>query len=350
MTGFSDDYRVQLEAYAGPLDLLLHLVKRHEIDLHDIPVAQLTDQYLAHLRLIRSMDMDQAGEFLVMAATLLEIKSKMIQPQSEDEADEGETSDQTGTDAAEDALDPRYELVQQLLAYKQYKDAANYLEQRGESWASRFEVSATQKKPQNEQAGEADDEPGSAPRLDLELEDVNVLDLCEAFGRILDSIGQREGHQVTYDDTPIALHAEDIADRLNREGPLTLGKLCEGRTRAEMIGVFLATLELVRDRRVKVHQHEVASEVAIELVSEQERQQMAEQEDKPADWTDPETGEVQYDWPDEEGRRRAEKRKKIREKQRLKQMRGESVSDDDGDDDDDNDEGDEEELLDDETE
>jgi segregation and condensation protein A len=107
---------------------LLHLVKRNEVDLHDIPIAELTDQYLAHLRAIEVMDMERAGEFLVMAASLLEIKSKTIQPRPESEEEEGESEE--ASDSAEDALDPRYELVQQLLAYKQYKDAANYLEQR----------------------------------------------------------------------------------------------------------------------------------------------------------------------------------------------------------------------------
>jgi segregation and condensation protein A len=331
MAGSPEEYRVQLEAYAGPLDLLLHLVKRHEIDLHDIPIAQLTDQYMAHLAAIETLDVERAGEFLVMAASLLEIKSKTIQPREQQAEDEQER-ETSAEGEGEDALDPRYELVQQLLAYKQYKDAANYLEAREAHWSHRFKAGAAAPKKdrtegEGEDAGEAD-EP-NAPRLDLELEDVNVLDLCEAFGRMLNSIGQAAGHQVTYDDTPIQLHAEDVADRLHREGPLTLHQLFEGRTnRSEMIGLFLATLELVRDKRVRVHQHEVAGRVTLELIPESERQAQAEQDDTPADWTDPETGEVQYDWPDEQGRQRAMERKKRREQQRLKQMRGETAESD----------------------
>jgi len=320
MSGSDAQYRVQLEAYAGPLDLLLHLVKRHEIDLHDIPIAELTDQYMAHLRAIETLDMERAGEFLVMAATLLEIKSKTIQPREEptDEAD-GEAGE---TEGGEEPLDPRYELVQQLLAYKQYKDAANHLEAREQDWSARFKAKATEKQAASNE-GEAADT-ANAPQLDLELEDVNVMDLCEAFGRILNSIGQTTDHQVTYDDTPIQLHAEDVADRLNREGPLTLHQLLEGRSnRSEMIGLFLATLELVRDKRARVWQADGGGSVTLELISAREREQLVADEDAPADWRDPETGELQYDWPDEEGRRRAEQRKKRRNREQLKQMRGE---------------------------
>jgi segregation and condensation protein A len=162
----------------------------------------------------------------------------------------------------------------------------------------------------------------------LELEDVGIMDLCEAFGRLLDTIGQAAGHQVTYDDTPIQLHAEDVADRLHREGPMTLEKLFEGRSnRSEMIGLFLATLELVRDKRVRVHQDKIGGSVTLEIIPEAERQQLEAEDDQPADWTDPETGEVQYDWPDEEARKRAEQRKRQREKDRLKQIRGDARDD-----------------------
>jgi segregation and condensation protein A len=327
MAGSPEEYRVQLDAYAGPLDLLLHLVKRHEIDLHDIPIAQLTDQYMAHLAAIETLDVERAGEFLVMAASLLEIKSKMIQPA---DASNDEAEDEPATEGeGDDALDPRYELVQQLLAYKQYKDAANYLEAREAHWKDRFKVKAATPKANPDEGDDA-----NAPQLDLELEDVNIMDLCEAFGRILNSIGQAAGHQVTYDDTPIQLHAEDVADRLHREGPLTLHQLFEGRTnRSEMIGLFLATLELVRDKRVRVQQQQAAGTVTLELIPEAERKQAEAEDDTPADWTDPDTGEVQYDWPDEQARQRAEARKRRRNQERLKQMRGQTADDTDSADD-----------------
>lgn len=257
------DYRVQLDAYAGPLDLLLYLVKRHEIDLYDIPVAHLTDQYMAHLKLIQSVDVDSAGEFLVVAATLLEIKSRLLVPK-EESLDSGEDSEQ-------EAFDPRQELVQQLLAYKAYKDAANKLEQRRDVWDNRFALTVV------EAASKEDGE--NAPLKDLDLEDVNIMDLCEAFARILDSIGQSSRHEVTYDDTPISLHAEDIVDRLDRDGAMTLQKIFVGRTSSsEMIGLFLAMLELVRQSRIKVVQDELLGEISLE--ANQEAPAAQEQEEK----------------------------------------------------------------------
>ena len=201
------DYRVRLDAYAGPLDLLLYLVKRHEIDLHDIPVAELTEQYLHHLEVIKSIDVESAGEFLVMAATLVEIKSRMIIPQSlREDGDESEDP----TQDIEETADPRYELVQQLLAYKAFKDAAYALDDRAQQWEHRFPVKV--------KAGERIEEEKSE-EVTIDLEDVNVYDLCEAFGRILETVGHIGDHAVTYDDTPISMHAEDIHDRLKSDAP-----------------------------------------------------------------------------------------------------------------------------------
>ncbi|MGB0768864.1 MAG: segregation/condensation protein A, partial [Phycisphaeraceae bacterium] len=203
------DYRVRLDAYAGPLDLLLYLVKRHEIDLHDIPVAELTEQYLRHLEVIQSIDVESAGEFLVMAATLVEVKSRMIIPQTlrEGEADDGEDP----TRDIEEQADPRYELVQQLLAYKAFKDAAYALDDRAQEWEQRFPVRV--------KAGQRPPDDAKPEEVTIDLEDVNVYDLCEAFGRILETVGHLGDHAVTYDDTPISMHAEDIHDRLRSDAP-----------------------------------------------------------------------------------------------------------------------------------
>lgn len=313
----SGDYRIKLDAYAGPLDLLLYLVKRHEIDLHDIPVAELTEQYLRHLEVIKQIDVDAAGEFLVMACTLVEIKSRMIIPQSESEDDEPDDP----TQDIEADHDPRYELVQQLLAYKAFKDAAYALDSRAEQWERRFPVRT--------RAGQRPPEPENAPDKTLDLEDVHVFDLCEAFGRILETVGHLGDHKVAYDDTPISLHAEDIHDRLKRDAPrqgLTLREIFEGRTgKSEMIGLFLATLELVRQHLVTVVHEEPPGGGGLEptsrqpgdnirliLVPEDQRLQDQRDTDKPADWKDPQTGQVQYGWPDEESRLRFERRERLR--------------------------------------
>jgi segregation and condensation protein A len=321
-------YRVQLDAYAGPLDLLLYLVKRHEIDLNDIPMAQLTEQFLDHLRDMSAvgratdapeagpvLDVDRAGEFLVMAATLVEIKSALLMPRDADE-DPAE-----GDDPARDAnADPRFELVQQLLAYKRYKDASLMLEQRRAEWDHRFPAGA--RPAATPATADAANDPeaaaqASSPLRELDLEDVNVMDLCNAFGRMLDAIGFTGDHEVTYDDTPISLHAEDIADRLQRDGGtdgMTLRQLFVGRkSRSEMIGLFLATLELVRQRRVRVVQPGGGGDIQLQLRPASDRDDLDDSDDQASpDWKNPQTGEVEYDWPDEATRLRAEKRAKLR--------------------------------------
>lgn len=297
-----DCYRIDLENYSGPLDLLLYLVRRHEINLNDIPITTLTDQYLAHVQQFEQLDVNNAGEFLVMAATLLEIKSAMLLPQEVDE--------ETGNEGGEETQDPRYELVRQLLAYKKYKDAASDLHDRKAEWASRFARPGIASNGLAE--GEAEDD-----RLHLELEDVDLSDLCHAFAQILATIGSDGGHEVVYDDTPVTLHAADIVDRLGRDGPMTLQSIFLGRrSRSEMIGLFLAVLELARQNRIFVQQERPGDTIRLTLRNEQEEPaQRANTEDQ-ATVADPVDDPEAYEWPDEATRVRAEQRA-ARRRQRL---------------------------------
>ncbi|MCC7409484.1 MAG: segregation/condensation protein A [Phycisphaeraceae bacterium] len=321
------DYRVELDNYSGPMDLLLYLVRKHEIDLYDIPIAKLTDQYLAHVQQLQKIDIELAGEFLVMAATLLEIKSQMLVPRPEgsEQADTAAETPEGGTSS----LDPRLELVQQLLAYKRFKDASSELEARMFEWEQRFACSPLTAKP----AGEAGDDESAAAR-DWELEDLGVNDLAEAFERILATIGSvMPRHDVVYDDTPLALHAQDILDRLQRDETsdhhaLALSEVFRGRSRSEAVGLFLALLELVRQRQVKVEilREEVTgqpTDIRLELLDPQ----AAPEPDQPGPdaaerWRDPETGELQLDWPDEALRLRAEKRAHLRALWQAKKASG----------------------------
>src|SRR5688572_5197395 len=128
----TDDYRVRLETFEGPLDLLLFLIRKNEVEIHDIPVASITEQYLAFLKelgVTTRIDIDVAGEFLVMAATLMELKSRMLMPRPAGAADEGPGPEGRAT---KEGQDPRAELVRQLLEYKKYRDAADHLEWRAE--------------------------------------------------------------------------------------------------------------------------------------------------------------------------------------------------------------------------
>lgn len=255
------DYRVTLDVFNGPLDLLLYLIKRDELDILDIPIARITDSYIAYLESLRArsrehgLDINVAGEFLVMAATLMEIKSAMLLPRAPTSVG-SDTSN-----AAQELVDPRFTLVQQLLEYKRLKDSAMLLVKQQAIHENRFRrVPATR--------GSDPDEP---PPLDLD--EVQIWDLLDAFNRLMDEVGRKpKFHEVVYDDTPIDLHAADIEDRVNREGRLTLRQLFVGRkSRSEMIGVFLAVLELIRQKRVLAIQSESADEIEIVPAPEEHR-------------------------------------------------------------------------------
>jgi segregation and condensation protein A len=236
------DYRVNLEFYNGPMDLLLYLIRRDELDIYDIPISRITEQYLQYVEMIHEMDPNLAGEFLVLAATLMEIKTRMLLPSPPPE------------EAAEQGLDidPRAELVRQLLEYKAFKDAAGDLAQAAQTRAQKFarRPFLPQKDP-----------------TELDMEDVQVWDLLDAFSKLMTSIGKRPGqHEVIYDDTPVELHATDILDRLQREGPLTFAKVFEGRTnRGEIVGLFIALLELVRQKKVFAAQEQIFGQIEIHL-------------------------------------------------------------------------------------
>ena len=189
----TDDYRVQLEAFDGPLDLLLYLIRKNEVEVTDIPVAGITEQYLTFLKGIERIDIEVAGEFLVMAATLMEIKSRMLMPRPADAPRE---------DLAEisPAEDPRMDLVRQLLAYKQYRDAASALEERADEWSHRY--ASGRAGVDDERLRAAMDEMG-----DVELEDLELIDLAAAFQRIAESVNfDRIGdHQVLRPDALVGL-------------------------------------------------------------------------------------------------------------------------------------------------
>jgi len=236
------DYRVNLEVYNGPLDLLLYLIRRQEVDIYDIPIARITQQYVGYVEILAGMDPNLAGDFLVMAATLMEIKTRMLLPAPP--VEQGQAGDLE--------LDPRAELVRQLLEYKAFKDAAGDLRDAAETQAQRFG-----RRPAQPDGG----------RGEVNLEDVQVWNLLEAFNNILEAIGaDKLAHQVIYDDTPIELHAEDILDRLAREGPMTFRRIFEGRTeRDQLLGLFLAILELVRLKKILARQERNFGEIHVHL-------------------------------------------------------------------------------------
>jgi segregation and condensation protein A len=218
------------------MDLLLYLVRREEVDIYDIPIAEITDQYIRYIEMLKSLDIDLAGDFLVMASTLLQIKSAMLLPKSDADSALG----------SEDLVDPRAELIRQLLEYKKFKDAANLLGVAADETNKRFARPGTI----IEQL-----KPGSEPEVDIEQ--LSVWDLLEAFGSILEATGGTR-FDVSYikDDTPIDLYQIEILQRLQTEGEMGFERIFENRTsRIVMIGLFLALLELIREKLVAAEQH-----------------------------------------------------------------------------------------------
>lgn len=229
------EYRVNLDIFAGPLDLLLYLVRKEELDIYDIPIARITEQYLKYIEILKELDIDLAGDFLVMAATLMEIKSAMLLPATDPQEE-----------TAEGTEDPRANLIRQLLEYKRYKDAANRLCDAAEERNLRYT------RPDSILSGiQSSEEP------QLDLDQVSIWTLLEAFDHILKATGHLSGYDHIRDDTPIDLYQIEILHRLQTEGPMPLSVIFEGRqNRIVMIGLFLAMLELIRDRLIWAEQPE----------------------------------------------------------------------------------------------
>ena len=233
------DFRVSTPLFDGPLDLLLHLIRRRELDVCDLALAEITDAYLRHVALLREAagaaggyDLEEVGRFLVVAAALVEAKSAGLLPRP----------GRAELPAAEGDGSPRADLVRQLLDYQRLKRAAGDLEARRAAFARRFpRVPAFRDR----------DDAGPPP---LALEELHAWDLLSIFERLMAEVGRRgpAEHEVVGDDVPIALAAADVLDRLARAGGrVTLKRLLVGRrSRGELIALFLAVLELLRDRRL----------------------------------------------------------------------------------------------------
>jgi len=247
-----EQFRVTIDAFDGPLDLLLYLVQRAEVDVQDIPIANITDEYLEVLRLGIAVDVELAGEFLVMAATLIEIKSRSLVPEEDIAKDDQEIDKGSLTD-------PRTDLIHQLLAFQRFRTASEHLEDRRIAFERQFDVwipTAKQTPVVHEHS--------------LELDDVHILDLSDAYEHIASSIDfSRLGeHHISFDDIPIELCQEDLLDQLRRadQHQITLHSTFRGRSMSERVGMFLATLELVRLRLVTVQQDLRDGDIVIALL------------------------------------------------------------------------------------
>jgi segregation and condensation protein A len=234
-------YVVALPAFEGPLDLLLHLIQKHELDILDIPVSFITEKYLEYITLMQELSIDVASEYLVMAATLAHIKSKSLLPApppgQEDELEE-------------DGLDPRGELIRRLLEYQKYKQAAAELNERGALGRDVFMRGA--KEPEAE---------GPAP-----LARIEVWHLLDAFAKVLSRAKVDLDHEVSFDRMTVTERITQICDRLSGRTSCRFEELFDGqRTRFDLIITFLALLEMTRLKMTRLFQADPLSEIFIDL-------------------------------------------------------------------------------------
>jgi segregation and condensation protein A len=234
------DLRVALPSFEGPLDLLLHLIREHKLDVFDIPIALIAEKYNQSLAEMVALDLDVAGEFLVMAATLAHIKSRLLLPRTE-------TTTETG-EAAEEQGDPRAELVRRLLEYQKYKDVARQLAENPLLDREVFARRIT---------------PAAAAQVEsAALAEVSVYRLIEALDRVLKALEPRVGHEIVRDQLTLSAAMQGITARIRPGERITFIQLFEGqRTRGSVVVTFLALLEMVKLRLLRVHQDEGAKDI-----------------------------------------------------------------------------------------
>jgi segregation and condensation protein A len=233
-------FTVDLEIFHGPLDLLLYLVRKHELDVADVQVARVTDQYLEYLSILEQIDVDSVGDFLEMASLLIEIKSRMVLPNDEQVEQELE--------------DPRHELVRRLLEFKQFRDAASMLEERGREWRNRFPRLV-------------DDLPTRrVETYEQPIQEVELWDLVSAFGRVLKAKAVIQGPEnIRYDDTPIHVFMQRIDQRLRSEGRRAFTTFFDGEVlKSTLVGMFLAVLQLMRCQHARATQSTPFDEIWLE--------------------------------------------------------------------------------------
>jgi segregation and condensation protein A len=234
----ADAPRIQLPVFEGPLDLLLYLIRRDRIDIHDIPIAPITRQYMEYLDVMRELNLDVAGEFMVMAATLIHIKSKMLVPVEPTEVE------------GEEAEDPRDALVQRLLEFERYKAAAGVLYQKGQIRAATWTRPDTVL-PAFDDAGE-------------EMLEAGLFDLISAFKELLDRRKTLLAHEVSGEGKSVEARMDEVLALLREGQSVDFLELFEGQgTKADMIVTFLALLELIRLKTVKVYQRGVFGPIRV---------------------------------------------------------------------------------------
>jgi len=236
------EYKVKFEVFEGPLDLLLYLIKKEEVDIYEVNLTQLATQFLEYIEVMRMLDLEIAGEFLVMAATLMYIKSRELLPRDQQVETEGE----------DDGEDPRWELIRQLVQYKKFKDAAARLQE--------LEIAQENTFPRVPGKPEFPEEPSTAKPA------VSLFDLVSAVGNILKRFTEKteDEREIFQDRWTVSEKIELIAKLLTEKGPLKFSELFSDATsRTEVVVTFLAVLELIRLKQAVALQQEEFGEIEL---------------------------------------------------------------------------------------
>ena len=238
----NEEYKVNLEVFEGPLDLLLYLIKKDEVDIYDIPIGRITTQYMEYLELMKILNLEIAGDFIVMAATLMVIKSRLLLP----DEDRGPVEE-------DDEDDPRWDLVRQLVEYKKFKDAAGFLEH----------LEAVQENVFSREGEHV--ELGARPEIGMS--DVSIFDLISALNQALDRVPKEELNEIFAEQFTVSEKVDYLLEATKNGKPLTLGRLFRGmRSRHEIVCTFLAMLELIKLNRLAARQDNHFDEIVIEQV------------------------------------------------------------------------------------
>jgi len=229
----SGKYKVRLKQFEGPLDLLLHLIRRDKINIYDIPISHITSEYLAYIEIMRELELEIAGEFFVMAATLIRIKAQMLLPRRSSEDEEEE--------------DPRDELVKNLLEYRRFKEAAYQLAQREEERRKIFTRPSI--RPLKLESYEED--PG-----------ITVFDLIDAFRSVIENLREEPIYTIERETIRIEEKMDLIMDAINTRGEILFSELFSGGfSKQDIIVTFLAILELVRLGEIQARQMNNSSDI-----------------------------------------------------------------------------------------
>ncbi len=256
----ADSFRIALPKFEGPLDLLLHLIREHKLDIFDIPIALITEKYLESLERMREVNLDIAGEFLVMASTLAHIKSRLLLPRQELQGEQPIEQEEQG--------DPRAELVRRLLEDQKYRDAAETLGR--QDLLDR--IVFTRKVPA---------EAVPIPDEEVGLVEVSVYKLIEALDRVLDRLEPKRMHEVVRERVSLSEAMQRIADKLKQSPQVTFLSLFDGaRVRQQVVVTFIALLEMAKRRLIRIFQAEDSQEILISARGDSLAQMIAPEVDE----------------------------------------------------------------------